>query len=134
MHPQLTKTYLEHDFLEEGPFHAVIGLAYVKLGHKAFVRAVIGTLKIMNQLVGDNKVIVDHPPRHEGTLVVTDAMREENFQAVHQHFGYQLIDDSTQANRTIAGHVLRLRHLKYHHQNGIVYHSHTPTPFNNSLQ
>lgn len=111
VHPHLIKTQLEHDFLEKRQLNAIIGLAYVELGHEAFVGTVLSTLKVMNKLVGDYKVVMDHLPEDEGALVVTDAIRKKNFQMIHTHFGNQLVNDPEQAYRAVVGHVLRLRNL-----------------------
>ncbi|PPR85704.1 hypothetical protein GOBAR_AA34990 [Gossypium barbadense] len=42
--------------------HPVVCLAHVKLDHKPFIRTILHTLKIMDKLMDNQNVIVDHPP------------------------------------------------------------------------
>lgn len=78
-HPYLIEPDLKHNFLKEGPLDTIVGLAHIELGHETLVRTVLGTLEVVNKLMGDNEITIDHALGHESTLVVADAIRKQNF-------------------------------------------------------
>lgn len=77
--PERKKSHVNHHFLYEFPFNSVISFTHIEFNNKPFIRLVFRTLEVMQKLMSDKEVIINHTPRHKRTLVLTDTSQKNSF-------------------------------------------------------